>query len=89
MIENESSAKVCIELSFNTYPTKLKCELEKLGCKVLYLKGARKQTESQSYIFDFTCEAAEGWDLNRLNEEVKIQAETLSFELKEGVYVKK
>jgi len=42
MTEHESSAKVCIELSFNTYPTKLKCELEKLGCKVVYLKGARK-----------------------------------------------
>ena len=71
MAEPLVEARVCICLTFNTYPTKVKSELEKLGCKVIFLQGTRKQSASQSYVFDFTCEAPEGWNQEKLQEEVK------------------
>ena len=55
---------------------------------MLYMQSTRKQTASQSYQFEFVCEAAQSWTVEKLNEEVEKQTTGL-FDLKDGVYYKR
>lgn len=81
----EKQPSVNVTLVFNTYPNRVKTELEKLGCKLVYLQSTRKQTASQSYLFEFACEAVEDWTEERLLEEISRQTAPY-FDLKDGVY---